>query len=110
MTYDCKVYDKNGNLKKILKKNEDFSKVTNNFLNQKSTKRAISYLKKMKEPKAATGAKVNFYDKQCCVCKMVFHPRHKYSIYCSYECQNKLYRGKKNMRKKIRLINAGKNF
>ena len=110
MAYDCKVYDKNGNLKKVLKKSADFSKNTNNFLNQKSTKRAISYLKTMKEPKATTGTKVRFYDKQCYVCKMVFHPRHKYSMYCSYECQHKLYREKKNMRKKIRLINAGKNF
>ena len=31
MAYDCKVYDKNGNLKKIVRNSEKLSGVTKNF-------------------------------------------------------------------------------
>ena len=31
MAYDCKVYDKNGNLKKIVRSSEKFSGFTKNF-------------------------------------------------------------------------------
>ena len=110
MAYDCKVYDKNGNLKKIVRSSEKFSGFTKNFLNQKSTKRALSSIRTMKDPKIVTGPKVRFHDKECIVCKMVFHPRHKHTKYCSYECQNKFYREQKKIRKKIRSINSGKKF
>ena len=101
MAYDCKVYDKNGNLKKIVRSSEKFSGVTKKFLNQKSTKRALAYIRTMKDPKIAPGSKVRFHDKKCIVCKMVFHPRHKYAKYCSYECQHKFYREQKKIRKKF---------
>ena len=92
MAYDCKVFDKNGNLKKIVRNSDKLSGVTKNFLNQKSTKRALSYIRTMKDPKIVTGLKVRLYNKECIVCKMVFHPRHNNTKYCSYECQNKLYK------------------
>ena len=95
MAYDCKVYDKNGSLKKIVRSSKKFSGLTKNFLNQKSTKRALSYIRTMKDPKIVTGSKVRFHDKECIVCKMVFHPRHKHTKYCSYECQDKFYREQK---------------
>ena len=62
MAYDCKVYDKNGNLKKIVRNSEKLSGVTKNFLNQKSTKRALSSIRTMKDPKIVTGSKVRFHD------------------------------------------------
>ena len=95
MAYDCKVYDKNGNLKKIVRSSEKFSGLTKSFLNQKSTKRALPYIRKMKDPKIATGPKVRFHDKECIACKMFFHPRHKHTKYCSYECQHNFHREQK---------------
>ena len=99
MAYDCKVFDKNGNLKKVVCSSEKFSRVTKNFLNQKSTKQALSYIKTMKDPKIVTGSKARFHDKECIVCKMVFHPRHKHTKYCSHECQRKFYKEQKNNKK-----------
>ena len=99
MTYDCKVFDKNGNLKKVVRSSEKFSRVTKNFLNQKSTKRALSYIKTMKDPKIVTRPKTRFHDKECIVCKMVFHPRHKHAKYCSHECQRKFYKEQKKRSK-----------
>jgi hypothetical protein len=110
MAYNCKIFDKNGNLKKIIRNSENFSGITKNFLNQKSTKRALSYIKTMKDPKIATGSKVTFHTKECIVCKMVFHPRHKHTKYCSHECQHKLYKEQKEIRKKIRSVNTGKKI
>ena len=99
MAYDCKVFDKNGNLKKVVRSSEKFSRVTKNFLNQKSTKQALSYIKTMKDPKIVTGSKARFHDKECIVCKMVFHPRRKHTKYCSHECQRKFYKEQKNNKK-----------
>ena len=65
MACDCKVFDKNGNLKKIIRNSDKLSGVTKNFLNQKSTKRALSYIRTMKDPKIVTGPKVRFYNKEC---------------------------------------------
>ena len=110
MAYDFKVYDENGNLKKIVRSSKKFSGSTKNFLNQKSTKRALSYIRTMKDPKIAVGTKVKFHDKECIVCKIVFHPRHKHTKYCSYECQHKLYSEQKKTRKKIRSVHAGKKI
>ena len=92
MAYDCKVFDENGNLKKVVRGSEKFSRVTKNFLNQKSTKQALSYINTMRDPKIVTGSKARFHNKECAVCKMVFHPRRKHIKYCSHECQHKLYK------------------
>jgi len=106
MVYDCKVYDRNGNLKKVVRGGKNFTGAAKSFLKQKSTKRALSYIKKMRDPKVVIKNKVRFYDKECIVCKMIFHPRARQAKYCSYECQHKFYKEKK-IREKIRLINAG---
>ena len=109
MAYDCKVYDQNGNLKKVVKGNKSFTGATKILLKQKSTKRAVSYIKTMRDPKIDIKDKVRFYDNECVVCKMVFHPRQRQAKYCSYECQHKFYKENK-IREKIRLVNAGKNI
>ena len=108
MAYDCKVYDRNGNLKKVVRGSEKNTGATKSFLKQKSTKRALSYIKTMRDPKIEIKSKV-FYDKECVVCKMTFHPRQRQAKYCSYECQHKFYKEKK-IRDKIRLVNAGKKY
>ncbi len=109
MAYDCKAYDRNGNLKKVVRGDKNFTGAAKSFLKQKSTKRALSYIKKMRDPKVVIKDKVRFYDKECVVCKMVFHPRQRYAKYCSYECQHKFYKEKK-VRDKIRLVNAEKKY
>ena len=109
MAYDCKVYDQNGNLKKVVKSSKNFTGAAKSFLKQKSTKRALSYIQTMRDPKVVIKNKVRFYDKECIACKMTFHPRQRNAKYCSYECQHKFYKGKQ-IRDKIRLINAGKLF
>jgi hypothetical protein len=109
MAYDCKVYDGNGNLKKVVRGDKNFTGVAKSFLKQKSTKRALSYIKTMRDPKVVIKDKVRFYDKECVVCRMVFHPRQRHAKYCSYECQHKFYKEKK-IREKIRLVNAGKKY
>jgi|GEM_PF-1500333 cytochrome c len=96
MAYECKIYDKNGKLKKILRGNQLISKTDQNFFNQPSTKKAMEFVKKLKEPKKEADHETKFYDKQCVVCSQEFHPRHQNSKYCSHECQKKLYLKKKN--------------
>ena len=108
MAYDCKVYDKNGNLKKIFRSNENFSGVIKTFLDQKSTKRALSYIKTMRDPKIKMTPKTKFYDKKCVFCKMNYHPRYPRTKYCSHECQYKFYKQKKQLRIKIGSINSGR--
>ena len=50
MAYECKVYDKNGKLKKILQGREVISKISKDFFNQPSTKKAATFIKKFKDP------------------------------------------------------------
>ena len=102
MAYECKIYDKNGKLKKILRGNQLISKTDQNFFNQPSTKKAMEFIKKLKGPKKEADHETKFYDKQCVVCSQEFHPRHQNSKYCSHECQKKLYL-KKKMRELPRL-------
>ena len=99
MIYKCKVFDKSGKLKKILRGNDLLSDESKNFLDQKSTKRAVSYIKTMKDPQNDSAYKIMFYNKNCLVCNREFHPRNPQSIYCSHECQRNLYL--KNKRKEL---------
>ena len=41
MVFNCKVFDKNGNLKKIVRSDEMLSEANNIFFEQKSTRRAV---------------------------------------------------------------------
>jgi len=50
MAYECKVFDKKGKLKKVLRGKETLSKEAKSFLEQKSTIKAVSYIKKFKDP------------------------------------------------------------
>ena len=73
----------NGNLKKVVRGDKNFTGAAKSFLKQKSTKRALSYIKTMRDPKIVIKDKVRFYDKECIVCKMAFHPRQRVAKYCS---------------------------
>ena len=95
MIFNCKVFDKNGNLKKIVKRDQILSEVDNMFFEQKSTKRAVEYIKNFKEPKKDTVSRTKFYDMRCVVCNREFHPRYSRTKYCSHECQKKLILKKK---------------
>ena len=98
MAYECKVYDKNGKLKKILQGREVISKTSKDFFNQPSTKKAAKFIKIFKDPQNEVNHETKFYDKKCVVCGQEFHPRHRKSKYCSHECQKKLYlKNKKSM-------------
>ncbi len=96
MVYICKVFDGNGNLKKILKPEEILLEKENILLEKKSTKIAIQYIKNLKEPKNNYARETKFYDIKCVVCGEEFHPRHKRSKYCSHECQRKITLRKRN--------------
>ena len=96
MAFNCKVFDGNGNLKKVLKTNEMLLEKANTFLEKKSTKRAVQYINNLKEPKNNFAGKTKFYDGKCVVCGDEFHPRQKRSKYCSHECQKKITLRKKS--------------
>ena len=95
MVFNCKVFDGNGNLKKVIKTDEILLEKENTFLEEKSTKRAVRYIKNLKDPKNNFTRETKFYDRKCVVCGEEFHPRHKRSKYCSHECQKKITLRKK---------------
>ena len=47
MAYECKVYDKNGKLKKILRESE-LTKSSQEFFNQRSLKKASAFINNLK--------------------------------------------------------------
>ena len=94
MTYECKVFDKNGKLKKILRESE-LSKSSKKLFNQSSTKKITSFINRFKEPTLEPRKQTKFYNKICVVCQKEFHPRHPNSKYCSHECQKSLYLARK---------------
>jgi len=96
MAYECKLYDKNGKLKKILRESQ-LTKSSKEFLNQRSTKKVSSFINKLKEPAIEVKKGTRFYNKTCIVCQKEFHPRHPNAKYCSHECQKIVYLAKKKM-------------
>ena len=99
MAYECKIYDKKGNLVKIVSGNKLDSKADQILFDQPSTKKAISFIKNLKDPKKEVIRRTKFYNKQCVVCKKEFHPRHPNSKYCSHECQKELQLKKRKISK-----------
>lgn len=99
MAYECKIFDKKGKLKKVLRGSETLSKEAKSFLEQKSTKKAVSYIKTLREPPKEIHHETKFYNKTCIVCSREFHPRHPQSKYCSHECQKELYLKNKKLKK-----------
>ena len=106
MTYECKVYDKNGKLKKIVKESH-IAKTGREIFNQPSTKKISSFINSFKEPNIKENNNTKFYNKICVVCNTEFHPRHPNSKYCSHECQKNLYLEKKKLAKKREKGNPG---
>jgi hypothetical protein len=90
MSYECKIYDKKGKLVKIVSGNNLDSKADQKLFDQPSTKKAIEFIKNLKDPKKEVVHNTKFYNKQCVVCGKEFHPRHPNSKYCSHECQKEL--------------------
>ncbi len=75
MAYECKVFDKNGKLKKILRESQ-VTKESKEFFNQASTKKIRSQINKFKEPAIEENKNTKFYNKICVVWKREFYPRH----------------------------------
>ena len=94
MAYECKVFDGNGKLIKILRESQ-VTKESKEFFNQPSTKKIRSHINRFKDPAIEENKNTKFYNKVCTVCKNEFHPRHPNSKYCSHECQKNLYLEKK---------------
>lgn len=99
MVFECKIFDKKGKLKKVLRGNEAVSKKTESFFEQKSTKKAASFIKKLREPPKEKNHETKFYNNVCVVCGRQFHPRHPQSKYCSHECQKSLYLKNRRLKK-----------
>ena len=72
MAFNCKVFDGNGNLKKIIKIKEVLLEKENILFEQKSTKRAVEHIKTLKEPKCDLIRETKFYDRICVVCARSF--------------------------------------
>ena len=94
MAYECKVFDGDGKLIKILRESQ-VTKESKEFFNQPSTKKIRSHINRFKDPAIEENKNTKFYNKVCTVCKNEFHPRHPNSKYCSHECQKTLYLEKK---------------
>ena len=94
MAYECKIYDKNGKLKKILRESQ-LAESSKKFFDQSSTKKISSFINRYKEPSLEIKKGTRFYNKICVVCEKEFHPRHPNSKYCSHECQKNLYLSRK---------------
>jgi hypothetical protein len=86
MKFECKVFDKNGILKKIIKPNDVVNSV-DKVLQQKSTQRAIQSIRNFRQARVKT--KVDFNERICLFCKKKFHARQKSAKYCSQDCQKK---------------------
>ena len=99
MSYECKVYDKNGKLKKIVRESQ-LAKNGKEIFNQPSTKKISSFINSFKDTTIEINKNTKFYNKICVVCNTEFHPRHPNSKYCSHECQKNLYIEKKKLEKK----------
>lgn len=98
MKFECKVFDKKGNLKRIIRPNDLINSV-DKVLQQKSTQRAIQSISTFRQ--ARVKAKVDFPDKVCLFCENKFYPRNKSAKYCSQECQKGFYKRAKRKRLSI---------
>jgi hypothetical protein len=90
MAYECRIYDKKGKLVRVVSGVKIDSKSDQILFNQPSTKKAISSIRKLKDPKKESTHNTKFYDKNCVVCSKEFHPRSPNAKYCSHECQKEL--------------------
>ena len=90
MAYECRIYDKRGKLVRVVSGKKIDSKSDQILFNQPSTKKAISLIRKFKDPSKENAHNTKFYDKRCVVCVKEFHPRSPNAKYCSHECQKAL--------------------
>ena len=75
MAYECKVFDENGKLKKILRESQ-VTKESKEFFNQSSTKKIRAQINRFKDPAVEVNKNTKFYNKNCAVCKREFNPRY----------------------------------
>ena len=75
MAYECKVFDENEKLIKILKKSQ-VAKESKEFFNQSPTKNFLSQINRFKDPAVEENKNTKFCNKNCAVCKREFNPRY----------------------------------
>ena len=90
MAYECRIYDKKGKLVRVVSGKKIDLKSDKILFNQPSTKKAVSFIRKFKDPKKESIHKTKFYNKKCVVCAKEFHPRSHNAKYCSHKCQKEL--------------------
>jgi predicted nucleic acid-binding Zn ribbon protein len=107
MAYECRIYNKKGKLVKIVNGKKIDSKSDEILFKQPSTKKAISLIRRFKDPKKEITHNTKFYNKTCVVCAKEFHPRSPNAKYCSHECQKELQlkNQKRGLIKKIKYNN-----
>jgi predicted nucleic acid-binding Zn ribbon protein len=105
MAYECRIYDKKGKLVRVVSGKKIDLKSDKILFNQPSTKKAVSFIRKFKDPKKESINNTKFYNKKCVVCSNVFHPRSPNAKYCSHECQKELQlkNQKRRLIKKIKI-------
>ena len=91
MSYECRVYDKKGELIKVLSPKDISSQSDERIFNQKSTITAKARIKGFRELQPPVNPRRKFFNRVCLFCKKEFFPRHPYAKYCSHECQKLLY-------------------
>jgi hypothetical protein len=90
MAHECRIYDKNGKLVRVVSGKKIDSKSDQILFNQPSTKKAISLIRSFRDPRKESAHSTKFYNKKCIVCSREFHPRSPNAKYCSHECQKTL--------------------
>ena len=91
MTYECKIYDAKGKLKKIVHQKKFLNEMMGKILSQKSTAKSKEFINKFKEGKDPKIWAQKFYEKTCLVCQKEFYCRRPTGKYCSHECQKRQY-------------------
>lgn len=91
MTYECKIYDSKGRLKKTVHQKEVLNKLLPKILAQKSTEKSKNFIRNLKDGKEQKYWSQKFYAKNCPVCGKEFYCRRPNGKYCSHECQKRKY-------------------
>lgn len=91
MTYECKIYNSKGRLKKVVRQKDVLNEMMGDILSQKSTEKSKGFIKNFKDAKQPKYWSQKFYEKTCPVCGKAFHCRRPTGKYCSHECQKREY-------------------
>ena len=95
MSYECRIYDKNGNLIKILSPKELINRRDERFFRQKSTMTTTARIRSYRDPKPSDSLKQSLFTRFCIACRKEFYSRRPHTKYCTHECQKIFHAEKK---------------